>query len=81
MILPSKHLNLSHSILGSGALVLNNLNKPRTITNLWDILRDKTGFKYYWRFILVLDFLHAIKAIDYVDGLIIRKSNDKITNS
>jgi hypothetical protein len=79
MILPNKHTSLSHSILGSGAFILNNLNKPRTITNLWDKSRDKTGFKSYWRFILVLDFLYAIKAIDYIDGLIIRKSNDKIT--
>lgn len=72
MILPTKHISSQHSILGAGSLVLSKLNNPRTVTSLWDRVRTLPGLDVYWRFILALDFLYAIEAIDFQDGLISR---------
>ena len=35
MILPSKHIRLSESLLGLGAVLLDFLNAPMTIDELW----------------------------------------------
>nr|VFJ51766.1 MAG: hypothetical protein BECKDK2373B_GA0170837_103424 [Candidatus Kentron sp. DK]VFJ63402.1 MAG: hypothetical protein BECKDK2373C_GA0170839_11078 [Candidatus Kentron sp. DK] len=74
MILPTKHIDLQHSFLGAGATLLQHLQSPRTVTGLWDRVRANSEINVYQRFILVLDFLFAIGAIDYVDGLIIRRN-------
>jgi len=74
MILPDKHLTLSHSLIGSGARVLDAMPRPITVSRLWDEVRSSAGLNSYWRFILVLDFLFTVGAISLVDGLLIRAS-------
>jgi len=71
MILPDKHLSLSHSLLGSGAQLLSAIKQPVTVSQLWDEVRQTTGLNSYWRFILVLDFLYALGAISLTDGLLV----------
>lgn len=70
MILPTKHISSQHSILGAGSVVLTFLNKPQTVTALWNKAREHPGLGMYWRFILTLDFLFTIGAIEFQDGLI-----------
>lgn len=36
MILPTKHINFSQSLLGLGAYILSQLKSPKTIDDLWD---------------------------------------------
>jgi len=72
MILPTKHISLQYSLLGTGAIILRDINSPQTITGLWERVRSKPGVGVYWRFILALDFLFAIGALDFEDGLIVR---------
>ena len=36
MILPTKHINFSHSLLGLGAYILSQLQSPRSIDALWE---------------------------------------------
>ncbi|WP_372743783.1 ABC-three component system middle component 6 [Nostoc sp. C052] len=35
MILPTKHISTSHSLLGVGATILEQLYQPRTVSSLW----------------------------------------------
>jgi hypothetical protein len=72
MILPTKHISAQYSILGSGAAILRNLDSPRTVTGLWELTRGAPEVGVYWRFVLALDFLFAIGAVDLKDGLIVR---------
>ncbi|MBF0620786.1 MAG: hypothetical protein HQL54_02550 [Magnetococcales bacterium] len=72
MILPTKHVDLDHAVIGAGSVVLNNLHTPQTVTSLWNRVRQAPGLTVYWRFVLVLDFLYAIGAVELVDGLIRR---------
>ena len=72
MILPTKHVTLDKSLLGAGALVLPLLTEPKTITGLWDKLKTAPQINSYGRFVLVLDFLFAVGAIEFVEGLVCR---------
>jgi len=36
MILPTKHINFSQSLLGLGAFVLSQLEKPKSVDDLWE---------------------------------------------
>lgn len=76
MILPTKHISSQHSILGAGSVVLKLLNKPTTVTSLWNKVRECPGLDVYWRFVITLDFLFAIGAINIQDGLITKSQND-----
>ena len=70
MILPSKHIDVQHSILGSGAAILRNLEHPQSVTSLWSQVQSLPEIGYYGRFILTLDFLFAIGAIGFKDRTI-----------
>jgi hypothetical protein len=73
MILPSKYVNLEGSLLGLGAVILAFLTYPRTITSLWEEVRkssDPIPFSY---FVLALDLLFIMGAIDLNEGLVTRR--------
>jgi hypothetical protein len=79
MILPSKHLSSDRALLTVGARLLAALDEPRTVSALWDMIRKRRNIRsphgpisYEW-FVLSLDLLHAMDAIELENGLI-RKS-------
>ena len=69
MILPTKHIRISESLIGLGGYLLSILKKPMTIDELW-ILYEKTNnkrFPAYHTFdnvILSLDFLYLMGSVD-----------------
>jgi len=74
MILPTKRLRVEASLLGLGADVLCLLNRPKTISGVWEELkamRDREqsagSLNYEW-FVLALDLLFAVSAVTLVDG-------------
>jgi hypothetical protein len=81
MILPSKHLPQERALLTIGAEVLRRLDRPKTVSGLWEELRQKDITQpeappivsYDW-FVLALDFLFTIGAIELKSGLIKRQS-------
>lgn len=73
MILPTKHIPTSHSLLGVGAKVLAAVERPKTLVALWDQLREQPEVGTFARLVLALDLLYAMSAIDLVDGLITRR--------
>ncbi|MFM6368834.1 MAG: ABC-three component system middle component 6 [Dolichospermum sp.] len=72
MILPTKHISTSHSLLGVGARILEQLYQPRTVSSLWSAVRDMPEVATFERFVLTLDLLCAIGAIDMEMGLLRR---------
>lgn len=73
MILPTKHIPLNRSLLGAGAVLLKLMETPVTPTAIWDHAKHAPEVETYGRFVLVLDFLYAIGAVDLVDGLIFKR--------
>lgn len=70
MILPSKHIRFSESLLGLGAVLLNIINEPKSIDEIWikysEINNRKNKFPAYHNFdniILSLNYLFVIGAV------------------
>ena len=69
MILPSKHVRLAESFLGLGGILLQFLNKPLSIDEIWhkySNINNSKKFPAYHSFdniILALDYLFLIGAI------------------
>lgn len=76
MILPSKHIELNSSLLAVGGLLLQALNRPRTITSLWEEVGKKPYIGTFEKFSLGLSFLYTIGAIELNQGLLRRYSDD-----
>jgi hypothetical protein len=74
MILPDKHIKLDQSILGGGAALLDQLTRPLTVTGLWERSKAQSDIGNFERFILTLDFLFAIGALDLRDDLLVKGS-------
>jgi len=74
MILPSKHIKLSNSLINTGALLLKNLESRYTVTLLWDKSRSFPEIKTFERFTLGLDLLFMLGLVEYREGLIMRSA-------
>lgn len=73
MILPTKHVNVSQSLLGLGAKVLRQLDRPVTPSRLWEKVRAVDEIPSYNRFLLAVDLLYAFDALEMESGLIRRR--------
>jgi len=70
--LPTKHISVRDSLLGAGASILAHLDSPQTATALWERVRVLPEIATYQRFVMVLDLLYALQAVEFADGLIAR---------
>lgn len=78
MILPTKHLSQERALLTVGARILPLLGQPKTVSAVWEELskqasgtqRDKPV--RYDHFVLALDLLYLMSAIELADGLLTR---------
>lgn len=78
MILPTKHVRPDRALIGVGAEVLDILKRPMTMSRLWDEVRGRRSLHapnapidYQW-FVLSLDLLYAIGALEFERGLVRR---------
>jgi hypothetical protein len=76
MILPTKHVRADRALIGVGAEVLDILKRPMTMSRIWDEVRGRrtqyaptAPIDYKW-FILSLDLLYIIGAVDFDRGLV-----------
>jgi hypothetical protein len=82
MILPTKRLSVESSLLGVGADVLNLLNEPKTVSRIWEELKEirqslndrGERLTFEW-FVLALDLLFAIDSISLQEGLLKRSQS------
>lgn len=70
MILPTKHLTPAQSLLGVAALVLDGLDGSRSVNQLWEDLRDRKAVGNFDRFVLALDLLFVMGAVEMADGMV-----------
>lgn len=81
MILPSKNMPTDQALVTVGAQILMQLDRPATISRVWDRLtkwRDQhqmPSLVPFWWFALALDLLYTMGAVDFSDGLIRRVSH------
>lgn len=79
MIMPDKNIMLQYSIIGAGSIILKELNRPETVSSLWEKLKKRREIQSFEKFVLTMDFLFALNIIDITKGLVAIKatSNDK----
>ena len=70
MILPSKHIRFSESLLGLGGVILSIIKEPKTIDEIWfnfsEFNNDKRIFPAYHNFdnvVLALNYLFIVGAV------------------
>ena len=78
MILPTKHIPEERCLLGVGARLLLLLEREQTVSGLWELLKRSDvqpshvpPVPFDW-FVLALDFLYAIGAVEWHRGLLRR---------
>jgi len=78
MILPTKHVRPDRALIGVGVEVLEALKRPMTMSRLWDEIRGRrtlftpnAPIDYQW-FVLSLDLLYLIGAVELDRGLVRR---------
>lgn len=80
MIMPSKHINFSQSLLGFGSYILLKLETPKSVDDLWTEYQADLKAEIYNaphsfdNLNLTLIFLYGISAIEEQNG-IIKKCN------
>ncbi len=72
MILPSKHIPEDQALLGVGAVILQYLDQPQTVTSLWDKVRFEGTVGTFERFVMALDLLYITGLIILSQGMIRR---------
>ena len=76
MILPNKFLEEKDSLLYVGALLLNKLDVPTSVSELWNQVNDNKSVNNYERFIITLDMLYILNLIELKNEKIRRINND-----
>ena len=74
MIMPTKHIPAEQSLLGAGAVVFSELSQPRTVTALWEAVRDSKAVATFERFVLAVTMLYTLRVVRFEAGVIIRGS-------
>jgi hypothetical protein len=74
MILPSKHISQEKALLTVGAKLLQLLDRPKTVSATWESMRISAEPVSYDWFILALDLLYIIDAVEFRDGLLSRRT-------
>ena len=75
MILPTKRVSEDKALITIGARVIDLLDEPKTVSRLWEEYKKKyrkesdLRISYDW-FVLALDFLYIVGAIDKINGQI-----------
>lgn len=72
MILPSKHISEDQALLGVGAVLIQELRQPQTVTSLWEKVRSHRAVGTFERFVLALDLLHITGVVVLANGMIER---------
>lgn len=82
MILPTKHLSQDRALLGVGAEILAQLKEPRSVSELWETVREDRAklpgsapLSFDW-FVLALNLLYALSAIDHSNGIVRREASE-----
>lgn len=76
MILPNKFIEEKDSLLYVGALLLDKLDVPSSVSELWNQVNDNKSVNNYERFIITLDMLYVLNLIELKNDKIRRINND-----
>lgn len=71
-ILPTKYIKQKDTLLYSGAVLLNELNNPKSVSELWQNTKEFDCIITFERFVATLDMLHIIGLVDLKKGKLVK---------
>ena len=71
-LLPDKHVTIERSLVGTGAYLLERLASPCTVNTLWESVKAESAVANFKVFVLSIDYLYTIGAINYEHGVLSR---------
>jgi hypothetical protein len=80
LILPSKHISYDRALLSVGARILLHIVQPKTVSAIWEEMHPPASAEsdialmQYDEFVLALDLLFLLGAIDTRGGLLRRRT-------
>lgn len=82
VLLPNKYIHEERTVIKAGGRLVHLLDGPLTVTQLWEkykSIQENLGLPQvpFDLFILTLDFLYAIGAIEFRKGKLWRIEDDK----
>lgn len=72
MILPNKYLTENEALIGVGSILLGKLSTAKTLSNLWEEVKDISNVGNFERFILGLDLLFVLSLIELKNSKIVK---------
>ena len=72
MIHPTKHIPAEQTLLGAGAVIFSKISQPRTVTGLWETVREAKAVGTFERFVLALTLLYSLRLVRLEGGLVVR---------
>ena len=70
--MPNKYLKEEDTLLGSSAVIFNNIQEHQNLSELWDNVKNNNSVYNFERFILTLDMLYTLGLIDFKNNNIIK---------
>tara|TARA_R110001599_G_scaffold67867_4_gene191402 strand:+ start:30315 stop:30542 length:228 start_codon:yes stop_codon:yes gene_type:complete len=65
MIMPNKYLREDEALIGFGSVVLMHISIERSLSDLWEDVKNFESIGNFERFILVLDMLFLLGLIEF----------------
>lgn len=73
MIHPTKHMSAEETLLGAGAVIFSEISQPRTVTGLWETVREAKAVGTFERFVLALTMLYSLRVVGLEGGLVVKR--------
>ena len=64
MIMPNKFMRENDALIGVGSALLKNLSDEKTLSDLWESVKETAGVGNFERFILGLDLLFILGLVE-----------------
>lgn len=70
IILPDKTIRLEYSVIGIGAIILQNMSTTDSVSSLWERVKVRDEINTYEKYISGLILLFSIGVIVYNSGVL-----------
>lgn len=64
MIMPNKYIRENDALIGVGSVLLKHLSYERTLSDLWESVKETSSVGNFERFILGLDLLFVLGLVE-----------------
>ena len=72
MILPNKYIQEKEALIGVGTMVLNHLSAEKSLSVLWESVKNASNVSNFERFILALDLLFVLGLVEFKNSKIVK---------